>query len=192
MFGRKVMFGSLACLVSVVLAGMLLAQPPERPDAGKRGQRGGRRMDREQMRARMAERMKEQLGAKDEEWKVIEPKLQKVMELSRQVDRPGRGMFFGRGTRRRPGADAETERRPRRGPEAASGREMSAVETAADVLQKVLESESAKPEEIKAKLTGLRAAREKAKQDLAKAQQDLKQILTVKQEATLVLGGILN
>ena len=69
---------------------------------------------------------------------------------------------------------------------------MSAVETAADVLQKVLESESAKPEEIKAKLTGLRAAREKAKQDLAKAQQDLKQILTVKQEATLVLGGILN
>lgn len=192
MFGRKVMFGSLACLVSVVLAGMLLAQPPERPEGGARGPRGQRRMDREQMRTRMMERMKEQLGAKDEEWKVIEPKLQKVMDLSREVDRPGRGVFFGRGMRRRPGADAETERRPRRGPEGAPGREATAVEKASEDLQKVLESESAKPEDIKAKLTALREAREKAKQDLAKAQQDLQKVLTVKQEATLVLGGILN
>jgi hypothetical protein len=186
------MFGSLACLVSVVLAGMLLAQPPERPEAGKRGPRGGRRMDREQMRARMVERLKEQLGAKDEEWKVMEPRLQKVMDLSRQVDRPGRGAFFGRGGRRGAGQDAGTEKRPGRGPEGAPGRETTAVEKASDELQKVLDSESAKADEIKAKLTALREAREKAKQDLAKAQQDLKQILTVKQEAKLVLAGLLN
>jgi len=192
MFGRKVLFGSMVCLVSAVLAGMLLAQPPERPEGGRRGQRTERRMNREEMRARMVERMKEQLGAKDEEWKVIEPRLQKVMDLSRQVDRRGRGMFFGRGGRRGPGRDADTESRPGRRPEGAPGRETSAVEKAADELQKVLDSESAKAEEIKAKLTALREAREKAKQDLAKAQQDLKQILTVKQEATLVLGGILD
>ena len=149
-------------------------------------------MNREQMRARMVERLKGQLGAKDEEWKVIEPRLQKVLDLSRQVDRPGRGMFFGRGGRRGPGRETGTDRRPGRGSEATSEREMTAVEKAADELQKVLDSESAKTEEIKAKLTGLREAKEKIKQDLAKAQQDLKQILAVKQEAILVLAGILN
>jgi len=192
MFRGKIVFGSLVCLVSALLAGMLLAQPPERPERGPGGQRGERRMDREQMRARMVERLKEQLGAKDEEWKLIEPRLQKVVDLSRQVDRPGRGMFFRRGGRRRFGLEADTDSRSGRGPAGAPGREASAVEKAADELQKVLDSESAKVEEIKAKLTALREAREKAKQDLAKAQQDLKQILTVKQEATLVLWGILD
>ena len=191
MFGRKVMFGSLVCVISAVLVGVLLAQPAEGPREGRGRQRGDRRMSREQMRARMVERLKEQLGAKDEEWKVMEPRLQKVLDLSRQVDRPGRsGMFSRRGGRR--GREADTDGRPRRGQAAASERETTAVEKAADELQNLLESESAKPGEIKAKLTALREAREKVKQDLAKAQQDLKQILTVKQEARLVLAGLLN
>jgi hypothetical protein len=178
-------------LVTIVAAGLLLAQPPE-GGGGRRGPRGEGRMDRERMRARMVERLKEQLGANDEEWKVMGPRLRKVMDLSRQADGPGRrGMFFRRG-----GRDGGRDRRPGRGPAerpaGAPERERTAVEKAAENLQKLLDSESAKAGDIKTGLTALREAREKAKQELAKAQQELKQILTVKQEATLVLRGILN
>ncbi len=186
MFGRKVALGAVVCVVSVVLAGLLLAQAPERP---RRGERGERRFDREQMRARMVERLKEQLGAKDDEWKVIEPRLVKVIDLSRQVDGRGRrSMFFGRGGREDRRGDRGRTERPAGDPD----RERTAAEKAADELQALLDSESAKAEEIKTKLTALREAREKAKQELAKAQKELQQILTVKQEATLVLGGLLN
>ena len=191
MLKRKVMFGSMVCLVSIILASLVLAAPTEEP-RGRGGRRGGGRMSREQMRARMAERMKERLGVKDEEWKVIEPRLQKVMDLSRQAGGFGRrGMFYGRGGRR----DSGRDRGPGRGSGERPGdseRERTAVEKAGDDLQKVLDSESAKPEDIKVKLTVLRASREKAKQELAKAQKELQQILTVKQEATLVLSGMLN
>jgi hypothetical protein len=139
----------------------------------------------------MTERMRERIGATDDEWKVMQPRLQKVMELSRQVNAPGRmGMFAGRGGRFGRGGD----RGPGRGPAGAAApeREVTAVEKASEELQELLESESAKPNQIKAKLTALRTAREKAKQDLVKAQDDLKKILSVKQEATLVLIGLLN
>ena len=61
------------------------------------------------------------------------------------------------------------------------------MEKACRDLNTTLENQSASAEEIKQQLTALRPAREKAKQDLATAQQDLRQILTVRQEAMLVL-----
>ena len=48
-----------------------------------------------------------------------------------------------------------------------------------------------KPEEIKEKLTALRKAREKAEQELTKAQEELRKVLTLHQEARLVLIGFL-
>lgn len=59
-------------------------------------------------------------------------------------------------------------------------------------LRTTLENSSASPEEIKTQLTAVRQAREKAKQDLAAAQADLKKILTVRQEAVLVEMGQLD
>ena len=59
-------------------------------------------------------------------------------------------------------------------------------------LETTLENESASADTIKEQLTALRAARVKAQQELAAAQQDLRQILTVRQEAVLVLNGLLN
>jgi hypothetical protein len=166
-------------------------------------------MDRnpEQMRARMQEmmdqRMKEQLGITgDDEWKVIQPRLQKVQDLSRQVSPGGRmGMFggrggFGGGMGGGPGGQGPGQGPGQdRGPDArgtAPARELSAVEKAAQDLQDLLAGESPKAEDIKAKLTAYRTAREKAKSDLAKAQDELKQIVTVRQEAALVLMGMLN
>jgi Spy/CpxP family protein refolding chaperone len=65
------------------------------------------------------------------------------------------------------------------------------VQRAADELQQLLTGGSATPEQIKAKLDSLRQLREALKQELAQARAQLQQVLTVKQEATLVLTGIL-
>jgi Spy/CpxP family protein refolding chaperone len=68
---------------------------------------------------------------------------------------------------------------------------MSAVQKAADELQQLLSSNGAAPEQIQAKLATLRQLREALKQELAQARAQLQQVLTVKQEATLVVTGIL-
>jgi hypothetical protein len=153
--------------------------------------------DPEQMQRMMTERMKEPLGASDEEWKVIQTRLLKVMTLSRQVNARGRGMmmyggpggFSGRGQTMGPGGRGQAGgQRTRPG----TGSEPSAIEKATQELQEVLRGNTAKPEQIKAKLAALRTAKEKATKDLAAAQNELKKDLTVKQEAVLVLSGYLN
>jgi len=50
---------------------------------------------------------------------------------------------------------------------------------------------NASAEQLKVKLTALRSAREKANQELAKAQAALKQVLSLKQECLLVMMGTL-
>jgi Spy/CpxP family protein refolding chaperone len=65
------------------------------------------------------------------------------------------------------------------------------IETKAQILQTLLASKQAKPEAVVAALKAYRDARVKAKQDLAKAQQELRDLLTVRQEAQLVTMGIL-
>ena len=69
---------------------------------------------------------------------------------------------------------------------------MTPVDQARSKLRKLLDNEDTTPEQIKAGLTALRAANEKVRQDLAKARQDLRQLMTVRQEAVLVLGGMLD
>jgi prefoldin subunit 5 len=66
------------------------------------------------------------------------------------------------------------------------------VEQASEQLSTVLENTAAAPEDIKKQLTALRAAKEKAKQELAAAQQELRKLATVRQEAQLVLMGMLD
>jgi hypothetical protein len=198
---RMVKIGVVACVLGLMVGGLSLAQQ------GGGGQGGGRRggqgggfggnFDPAQMRQRMAERMKEMLGADDMAWMVMEPRLMKVMELNRQANAGGRGMFgmMGRGGRGGPGGpggpggdqgDPQANRRGR-GPQG----EQTALEKAMAQLRTTLENQSASPEEIKTQLTAVRSAREKARQELAVAQQDLKKILTLRQEATLVEMGML-
>ncbi len=154
-------------------------QKPERPQRGQRSEteiRRGGGFDRTAMRQRMVERMQEQMDIPDEEWKIIRPRLSKVVELSHSAYRQGimfRGMRGGRWT-----PDTENAEGP--------------VEKAAQSLHDTLENETASTDEIKSKLQVLRSAREKAQQELAKAQQDLRKVLTIKQEAQLVMMGILN
>ena len=58
-------------------------------------------------------------------------------------------------------------------------------------MRTTLDDKNAAPETIAKKLAGLREAREKARKDVADAQKDLKEILTQRQEAVLVINGML-
>lgn len=204
MLARKTMWGvAIASIAGLVLVSQSLSQP------GQRGQRGGvqgpggpmqgaqaqgpggRQFDPAQMRQMMEQRMREMLGATDQEWKVLGPRVMKVQELSRQSGggRGGMMMFGGMGG---PGGRGGPQGAQRgRGPGATDG-QLSEVEKAQEELQTLLENTAATPEQIKQAVTKLRAAKEKAKQELAKAQQDLRQVLTVRQEAQLILMGMLD
>jgi hypothetical protein len=59
-------------------------------------------------------------------------------------------------------------------------------------LTETLNNTSASTEQIAAKLTALRQAREKAASDLAAARKDLKDVLTARQEALLVTMNYLD
>lgn len=197
MLGRKTILGVAAVLViGLLLASQSLSQPEQRGQRGQRGGAqagpGGRQFDPARMRQMMEQRMREQLGATEQEWKVLGPRVTKVAELGRQTSGFGRGgMMFGMGGRRGgpggPGGNRFGGGRP-----GAPDREQTAVEKAQEQLRTVLENDSATPDQIKKELTALRTAKEKAKQQLAAAQQELREIITVRQEATLVMMGMLD
>ncbi len=184
-------------VVLLIIVGLVLAQPPQggrqggRPQGGRPGGPGARgpgNFNMADMQQRMAERMKDQLGASDDEWKIIGPRLTKVMTLRFQSR--GQGMMFG--GRGRPGGARGGDRGGNRGGDRGGNpeRELTGVAKVASELRTLLEG-SPSADQIKAKLTALRQAREKNKQDLAKAQQALKQVLSLKQEALLVLMDML-
>lgn len=149
-------------------------------DRGDR-QRGGRaNFDPEQMRQRMMERLKERMGATDEEWQVIEPKLVKVIEAQREARGGMGGMMAamgGRGMDRRGGRGGDAEPGP--------------VVQATRALGETLQDETADAAKIKEQLAVLREARQKAEAELKAAQKDLAGVLTQRQEAMLVLAGML-
>jgi hypothetical protein len=66
------------------------------------------------------------------------------------------------------------------------------LDKATEQLQKVIDNDSAKPEDIEKQLTAYRAAREKVKKQLVAEQQKLQQQVNVRQKAQLVLMGLLD
>ncbi len=151
-------------------------------------QQGGRgNFDPEQFRQRMMERYREQLEVKsDDEWKLISERIGKVMDARRDV---GFGGGFGRGPRR--GGDNNgggggngggDQGRRRFGPEPSPE---------ADALEKAIEAKASN-DEIKAKLAKYRDSKKDKEAKLAKAQEDLRKVLSVRQEAAAVLAGLLN
>lgn len=157
------------------------AAPGGTPPAGapNNGGGGGRqgRGDPAQFRQRMLDRIKTELGTTDDEFAAISPKLEAVMKAQRE----SRG--FGGPGGRRGGGGGDTPNQPAATP--------SPVQAASESLQETLKNKDAKPDEIKAKLDALRAAKVQAKQDLTKAQEDLRSVLTQRQEAALVMMSML-
>ena|ERR1051326_8504213 len=148
---------------------------------------GGGNFDPEQFRQRRMEQYKEQLEVKnDDEWKVISGLIEKVTTAQRETRIGGFGGFGGR-ARGGPGGGGDTAAAGGGNNRNPFGGEPN-VE--AEALQKALEAK-ASSDEIKAKLAKLRDAQKEREAKLAKAQDELRKVLSVRQEATAVMMGLL-
>lgn len=212
MFRRKVVLGSAAFVLITVFvvqslwgaAGRVLpVQRPERSANAGRVQRDPQQT-REQIQKMMVQRMKTQLEIDDEKWQTVQPLLEKVVQLTGQLESRSLGGTYavagGLSGRRmaaseRGGPAGQPEpgqTLPGRQEQTTAG-EKTDLQKATDELQGLLRGGTAESAAIQTKLTAYRNAKNKVKEELAKAQADLKaQMTTPKQEATLVLAGLLN
>ena len=181
---RPVVTAAIAAVV--LLAGTLVSEAQDQQPGGERGRRPrgelrgegerGRgfrgaprgQMDPARMREMMAQRLKEGLGCTDEEMEVIGPRVQKVVEA--QAGARMRG-FMGMGGPRGPGAPSD--------PEGAA-------------LRTAIASEDTPKADIEAKLKAYRDSVKKKEAALTKAREELREVVTLRQEAQLVLMGILD
>jgi hypothetical protein len=142
-------------------------------------QRGN--FDPEEFRQRMNERLREVFEVQsDDEWKVIEPRLNKVMEARQGAMVGGFGgmaMMFGGGRR---GGDGGGRR-------GGLGQQQPEMED----LRNAIENK-ASSSELKAAIEKVRAARKEREANLKKAQQELREVLSARQEAQAILFGFLD
>ena len=167
---KIMMLMGVVALMQFCLAGAQEATTPrEGGNRGARQQRGGQQFNPQQMQERYMNRVKESLGVNDEEWKVLKPKVEKVRTAQMNTQRMGMG--------RRTGERAGTE--------------LSPIQKASQELQTVLAKKDSSAKDISAKLTALREAKKKSETELAEARKALKELLTQRQEAQLVMMGLL-
>ena len=185
-----ILLSALALAASTILATAQTPAAPAAPaappaDAGANNPGGGRRGGQggpgggnfQDFMQRMNDRLKTSLKVTDEEWTVLKPLVEKVQTAQREAG-AGRG-FGGRGGGPGGGAD----------PNAPADTRPGAAESAA--LRTAVESDSTSADDLKAKLAAVRAVRKKGAADLAVAREELKKVVTVRQEAVLVSMGIL-
>ena len=138
--------------------------------------RGDDPAQRQQM---MMDRIKQQLEITDEtEWKAIEPLVQKVQDIQRQIMGDRMRGFFGA----RRGGDNNNDQN-RRNPFGQPSAE-------AEALQRAIDGKASSGE-MKAAIAKFVEARKARQTELEKAQASLRKALTLKQEAVLTLDGML-
>jgi len=153
---------------------------------GNAAAQGRGNFDPEQMRQRMMDNYKEQLEVKsDDEWKIISARIEKVTNAQRDA-RVNRGGFGG-GRRTRGGGDnAATDTTTQRNRNPFGGEPNPEIEA----LQKSIEAK-ASAEELKTKLAKARQSIKDKEAAVVAAQDDLRKVLSVRQEAIAVTIGLL-
>jgi hypothetical protein len=192
---RSQLFRSLSILVlTSALSGVLLAQTdPNATDPGaanangngggrgRRNQNGGGNgggrgnFDPAQMQQQMLAALRDQFGVTDDsEWKIISDKITAVSDLRRSVGGGGGG--FG-GLRGGGGGNR-------------GGRGGAVANPEQDALRQAI-TDKLPDAEIKSRLARLREVRKANEEKLTKAQEDLRGVLSVRQEAVAVMAGLL-
>ena len=158
----------------------------EYADVLRKYQRVQREIHSRRRQARLLQRLKPMLKVSDEEWKVLEPRLREVLRLRDRL----RTLRMAEAVRIRGGGRRRFIRR-------VSG--AVTAYPARDALAKVLQKEDAGPAEIREKLEAYRREqkrreeeRTKLEKELAQARKRLRELLTLRQEAVLVLEGLLD
>jgi hypothetical protein len=178
----RIILLTVGCVAALSLAaGNVSAQPGGGGGGGGRGN-----FDPAQFRQMQLDRLKTTLDVTDDgEWKVLEAAIGKVIDAqaaTRANAVRGGGRRGGQGGGGQGGAGA--------GAGGGRGGFGGTPSPEAEALQKAIE-DKAPAEEIKAKLAKLREVSTAAEANLTKAQDDLKKLLTSRQEAIAVLNGLL-
>jgi len=165
-------------------AGNVSAQNDNGGNGGGGG--GGRgNFDPVAFQQRMMENVRDQLGfTNDTEWNAIQPMVQKVMDARRDAAGAGFGRLFGRGNRggnNNAGNNGGGQRRGGFG---------GTPSPEAEALQKNID-DNAPTAQIKAALAKYEASQKEKQAKLLQAQETLRKVLTVKQEAQATLLGLL-
>jgi hypothetical protein len=171
---------------SIILGGCVAALTL---GAGNHLMAQGRNFDPAQMKQDRIDRTRDQLEIKDDtEWKAIEPIVSKVVDAQMEVFAMRTG-GFGRGRRgnRNSGGDTNNPSTSTRSNRPSPFGEPSASITA---LQKAID-DKAPAAELKAKLATVRAERKDKEAKLDAAEEELKGVLTARQEAIAVSNGLL-
>jgi hypothetical protein len=133
------------------------------------------------------QQIKSQMGVSEDEWTVMLPLIQRVQELERDSHIRGRGPG-GRGGPPPPPPDGRGGPPPPPPPVEPP----TELQLATLALQELIANDNATSDQIFAAIESVRVAHEKAQAALKEAQDQLKQLLTAKQEAVLTLSGLLN
>lgn len=181
---KYVLLGMFALAIGSSAVSAQPAQPAQQQQP-QGGPPNWQNMDPQQIQQMMQQRMmdnfRQQLAVtNDDEWGVIQDRLSKVVRLKMDaMISSGAGMWGGM---RRGGGN---------GPGFRAFQNLSQPDPSADSLRNALDN-AAPNAQVKAALDKFRDSRKQKEAELAKAQEDLRSVLTVRQEATLVLAGMLN
>jgi hypothetical protein len=186
---RRPLASALAATLLFALASsVVVGQNAPADDAAKRrrgttddsgGRRGGSPDDAQARLASLRERFE---VADDDEWKIISERIGKVVEIRRSGAGStfgGSGTFGGRGPQPAGGGDNRGSRGTRPG----GNPEMTALQSA--IRDKLPDAE------VKSRLDRVRELRKENESKLAKAQEELRAVLSVRQEAVAVVFGLL-
>jgi len=176
---------AVTAATALLVPGQALAQ---QGGGGQRGQGQGQRgnFDPEQMRQRAEERMRESFGVTDDaEWKILYARIQAVNEARRDAVGGMGGMGGMRGMMRPPGGGAAGDNQQANRARFGGGEPNPAEEALASAIER-----KATKEELKAAMGKYRDARKASEDKLAKAQEELKAVLNVQQEATALRMGL--
>ena len=124
---------------------------------------------------RMEEGMMKKLGVTEEEWQVLKPRIEKVQKLMGRKGGRGLRALFGRGRGRSNTDEVKSD-----------------ADKASEALNELIENKTAKSADIKAAMEKLRAARKKEAAELLAARKELREVVTVKQEAILFMMQMLD
>jgi hypothetical protein len=183
-------------LAAALSAGTALAQNNGNNNNNGGGRSGGRNdwrnMSPEERQQERMNRTREELEVKDDaEWKIIQPLVQKVEDARRQVmaDRMA-GMMsrFRGGGGDNGGGDNGGDRRRSRGGGGLFGDANPSPES--ETLKKAVDGKASNSD-MKAAIAKFLEARKANEAALQKAQDDLRKVLSVRQEGIATLNGLL-
>ena len=159
----------------------------DRKRRGTGDDNGGRRgFNPEDLQARFLSSLRERLEiTDDEEWKLISERISKVNELRRNAGGAGSGAIAALAGRGSQNVGGDSSRGTDRGGRSSRGgsTEMTALQSA--IRDKLPDAE------IKSRLDRVREIRKDHEAKLSKAQEELRAVLTVRQEAVAVMFGLL-